>query len=191
MSGSFRSRDRRCCAQKLTFRTAETFTSAHRCGIIVRNGVGQFITEHWIDVLQSIGIVAGLFTTAYTLHEEAEARRVTNLFTVTKHHREIWTFVIEKPELSRVLDAHADLTRSPVTESERLFVRFLILHLATAFEARKRRMFFTEEGLKRDMREFFRLPIPCDVWAGVRGYQRQDFVHFVDDAISGCEEIGG
>jgi hypothetical protein len=71
-----------------------------------------------------------------------------------------------------------------VTESERLFVRFLILHLATSFEARKRRMYFAEEGLKRDMREFFSLPIPRAIWSGVRVYQQQDFVHFVDEAVS-------
>ena len=118
------------------------------------------------------------------MHEEAEARRVANLFTVTKHHREIWSFVIEKPELSRVLDARVDLARFPVTESERLFVRFLILHLATSFEAKKRGMYFEEEGLKRDMREFFILPIPRDVWFGVRAYQQRDFVHFVDDAMN-------
>jgi len=122
------------------------------------------------------------------LHEEAEARRVANLFTITKHHREIWSFIIEKPELARVLDARADLKRFPVTESERLFVRFLILHLATSFEARKRKMFFAEEGLKRDMREFFSLPIPGDVWFGVRAYQQRDFVQFVDDAMNGSKE---
>ena len=151
------------------------------------NGVTAFITRNWIDVLQSIGIVAGLFTTAYTLHEEAEARRVSNLFTLTKHHREIWSFVIEKPELSRILDERVDLTRCPVTEFERLLVRFLILHLATSFEARKRRMYFAEEGLKRDMREFFSLPIPRDVWSGVRAYQQQDFVSFVDEALTSSE----
>jgi len=150
--------------------------------MIIRNGVGQFIAEHGIDVLQSIGIVAGLFTTAYTLHEEAEARRVANLFTVTKHHREIWSFVIDKPELSRVLEARINLEQCPVTESERLFVRFLILHLATSFEARKRRMFFAEEGLKSDMREFFSLPIPRVIWREIRRYQQRDFVQFVEEA---------
>jgi hypothetical protein len=54
---------------------------------------------------QSVGIVARLLTTAYTLREEGEARRVANLFAVTANHREIWSLVIEKPELSRVLDA--------------------------------------------------------------------------------------
>ncbi len=113
------------------------------------------------------------------MHEEAEARRVANLFTLTKNHREIWSLVIERPELSRVLDPRVDLTKNPLSEAERLFVRFLILHLATSFEARKRRMFFSEEGLKRDVREFFRLPIPRDVWSGIQPYQQPDFVRFV------------
>ncbi len=104
---------------------------------------------------------------------------MANLFTITKHHREIWSFVIEKPELSRVLDSRVDLGQFPVTDSERMFVRFLILHLATVFEAKKRRMFFAQEGLERDIREFFSLPIPRDVWSRVRPYQQRDFVRFV------------
>ncbi len=111
---------------------------------------------------------------------------MANLFTVTKHHREIWSFVIEKPELSRILDAQVDLARFPVTESERLFVRFLILHLATSFQARESRLYFAEEGLERDMREFFSLPIPRDVWSGVRAYQQRDFVAFVEETMNGC-----
>ena len=85
-----------------------------------------------------------------------------------------------------MLDARVDVTRFPVTESERLFVRFLILHLATSFEARKRKMFLLEEGLKRDIREFFTLPIPRAVWFGVRAYQQQDFVAFVEEMMTAC-----
>ncbi len=82
-----------------------------------------------------------------------------------------------------MLDARVDLLRYPVTESERLFVRFLILHLATSFEAGRRKMFFAEEALKKDMREFFSLPIPLDVWSGARVYQQMDFRDFVDATI--------
>jgi len=144
------------------------------------NGVIAFIARNWLEVLQSVGIIVGLFTTGYTLRKETQARRVGNLFTVTKHHREIWSFMIEKPELARVLNPHVDLTRQPITDSERLFVRFLILHLATSFEAQKREMYLTMEGLKKDVQNFFGLPIPRAIWEEAREYQQRDFMAFVD-----------
>ncbi len=131
--------------------------------------------------------MGGLLTTVYTIREVSEERRVSNLFTLTKGHREIWGLVIEKPELSRVLNPKADIEKTPITEEERLFVSFLILHLATAFEAKKRGMFFAVHGLKVDVREFFNLPIPRTVWNKFRRYQQPDFVHFVDKTMKTSE----
>jgi len=118
------------------------------------------------------------------LHEEAEARRVANLFTITKSHREIWTFVIERPELARVLSAKPGIEKRPITEAERRFVLFLILHLASSFEARKHGMFFFVHGLRRDVYEFFQLPIPRAVWTDFHRYQEPDFVRFVEEVTS-------
>ena len=124
-----------------------------------------------------------MLTTVYTIREASEERRVTNLFALTKGHREIWSFVIEKPELSRVLNPIADINKEPVTEQERLFVLFLILHLATSFEARKRRMFLVAEGLTQDVEKFFNLPIPRAIWKDFRKYQQRDFARFVDEIL--------
>lgn len=105
--------------------------------------------------------------------------RVRNLFTLTKNHREIWSQVVEKPELARVLSEAPDLDKNPMTDSERLFVLFLILHLASSFEATKHGMYFAEHGLRTDVREFFSLPIPHAVWNQVKRYQQPNFVRFV------------
>lgn len=133
-----------------------------------------------LEILQSIGIIAGLLTSAYTIRKEGDVRRIQNLFALTKNHREIWTEVLNNRELVRILSISPDLKRNPVTEAERLFVLFLILHLASSYEARKRGMFFSEAGLRRDIRQFFDLPIPRQIWQEFKKYQRPDFVSFVE-----------
>jgi hypothetical protein len=147
------------------------------------NGVIAFITRNWIDILQSIGIIGGLFTSAYTIHKDTEVQRVQNLFALTKNHREIWSQIVEKPELARVLDPTPDLKRHSITDTERLFVLFLILHLASSFEATKHGMYFAERGLRADVREFFTLPIPLTIWNESKQYQQPDFRLFVDEKL--------
>jgi len=138
-----------------------------------------FITRNWIDILQSVGIIAGFFVSAYTIHKDAQVQRVQNLFTLTKNHREIWSQFADRPELARVLDPAPDLDAHPITDAERLFVLFLILHLASSFEATKYGMYFAEHGLYADVREFFSSPVPRHVWHEFQRYQRPDFVEFV------------
>jgi hypothetical protein len=121
-----------------------------------------------------------LLTSAYTIWKESEVWRIQNLFTLTKNHREIWSQVVEKPDLARVLEAALDLRKNAVTEAERLFVLFLILHLASSFEATRHGMYFAEHGLRADVRRFFTLPIPRMVWKEIKEYQRPDFVGFIE-----------
>jgi hypothetical protein len=147
------------------------------------NGVTAFITRNWIDILQSFGIIAGLLTSAYTIHKGAQAQRVQNLFTLTSNHREIWREVVKKPELARVLETSPDLDRKPITAAERLFVLFLILHLASSFEARKHGLGLAEEGLRADIQQFFAHPIAREVWTETKSFQAGDFVAFVDSQI--------
>jgi hypothetical protein len=79
-----------------------------------------------------------------------------------------------------------DLDENPITDAERLFVLFLILHLASSFEATKHGMYFAEHGLRTDVREFFSMPIPLSVWKSVKKYQQPDFVAFVEAIASTC-----
>lgn len=120
-------------------------------------------------------------TAVYTIHEDREERRVSNLFSLTKNHREIWSLLIDRPELARVLDRQVDIETRPIEETERRFVLFLILHLATSFEAQKRGMFVEADGIRRDVKNFFTLPIPRTIWREFRAFQQPDFVWFVDN----------
>lgn len=143
-------------------------------------GIFSWATGHWLDLLQSIGIVGGLLFTAITLQIDRRIRRVANLLTITQQHREIWKQVLEQPELQRVLARDVDLEASPVTRSEELFVLLLVLHLRSAREASKQGMFVAPEGLRKDIERFFSRPIPKTVWARIKPLQDIDFVEFVE-----------
>lgn len=43
-------------------------------------------------------------------------------------------------------------------------------------------LYFTPEALRRDIREFFALPIPSDVWERAKVFQNREFVSFVETA---------
>jgi hypothetical protein len=153
-----------------------------RSGIIVRNGVIAFISQHGLDLAQTVSITFGLFATCYTIRADRRSRRIDNLLTITEHHREIWTELYSRPALRRVMQKEVNINNDPITDDEQLFVLFLVLHLASSFRAQKEGMFLAEAGLRRDIREFFDRPIPKRVWELIKVYQEADFIEFVEAA---------
>jgi len=143
--------------------------------------VFAWAAHHWLDLLQSAGIIGGLFFTATSLRIDARARHVANLLTLTEHHRNIWTSLYQRPELARVLDERADVEQNPITGAEELFVLLLVLHLSSAQEAIKQGMFLAPDGLRKDIHGFFSRPIPKAVWERIKPLQDQDFVRFVEE----------
>src|SRR6185436_2536598 len=119
----------------------------------------QWITLHWLDLLQSIGIVAGLLFTVHTIRTDARSRRIANVIAFAAQHREIWKQMYERPELARVLQDNVDLIRKPVTNNERLFAKLLILHLDSVHRVIKEDMFVNLSGLQKDIRMSFAMPI--------------------------------
>jgi hypothetical protein len=148
-------------------------------------GFWDWVWHNWFTFLQSIGIVGGLVFTGVSLRIDAKVRQVGNLLTVTQHHREIWSNLYQRPELSRVLDPGADIEGQPVSTAEELLVLMVILHLSGVYEARKDGMLVSLEGLQKDVQEFFNLPLPGAVWTKFKGMQNVDFVRFVEAARSG------
>ncbi len=133
-----------------------------------------------MELLQAVGIIASLgFTTAAFIKDDA-SRRIANLLTVTKGHRDIWSEIYRRPELSRVLKYSVDLGHHPVTDEEAIFVTFLLHHLGTIFRATRVGMFSTRQALNRDIRWFLNLPIPRHVWEESRDFLEPDFVEFVE-----------
>jgi hypothetical protein len=142
-----------------------------------------WLAANWFVSLQSAGIVGGLIYTGLSFRKQALALRVNNLLTITQQHRDIWTQLYKREELSRVLSRQPDLEREPIVAEEELFVTLLILHLNSAFYAARAGMFVTPEHLQEDIRHFFSLPIPTIVWRKVWHIQNTEFALFVSRVL--------
>lgn len=153
-------------------------------------GVLGWLQENWFTFLQSAGIVGGFIFTAASLRSESRAKRVRNLLTVTQQHREIWSQLYQRPELSRVLDPRANVEERPITDTESLFVRLLILHLSSSYHAMKDGVFIRPEGVRRDIGWFFALPVPREVWKIWRAFQDREFVAYVDGCLAEASREG-
>ncbi len=140
----------------------------------------HWIAENWVTALNTVGVVSGLFFTAASFRSEAKTRRVANLLTITKNHRDIWADFYRDPELARVLDTAADVAKQPITRGEEIFVNLVILHLSSVFHALKDELVINQEGLRRDVWSFFTLPIPLAVWERAKLLQNDAFVAFVE-----------
>lgn len=144
--------------------------------------MGEWALEHWLELLNAVGVVGSLLFTAFALREETKTRRVTNLLTLTQNHREVWSILHRNPALARVLDSRVDLLKQPATREEEFLVNFLIQHLNVAYHAMRDRLYVRPEGMDRDVAEFFSLPIPRAVWKKLKPLQDEDFVRFVEAA---------
>jgi hypothetical protein len=144
-------------------------------------GLLPWIAENWFVLLQSVGIVGSLLFTGLALRADANARRISNLLTITEGHRNLWLHFSRRPELARVIDKDADLQKEPVTEAEHTFVTLLILHLSSAFHAHDDSLRVNPDGLRKDIESFFSLPIPNAVWTDAVKFQDHDFVRFVEE----------
>jgi len=143
----------------------------------------DWLGENWPHLLEGTGIVSGLWFSVTTLRRDEKSTCVTNLIALTREHRELWTELYRRPELARVVAPEADLHRAPVTDDEALFVGLLILHLNVTYQAMRQGVSIELEGLRADIREFFRLPIPQVLWAKAKELQNRDFVAFVESCL--------
>jgi hypothetical protein len=146
--------------------------------------MGGWLSQNWFDVLSAVGIIGGLLFTAHSLRSETETRRISNLLTLTRNHRELWSGLFRYPELGRVLDASADLSAEAITVAEHLYVNMAIQHLGSAYQALKSGLVIKPEGLSQDMRSFFSLPIPRMIWGETKALQNDDFVAFVEKCLT-------
>ena len=142
-----------------------------------------WILANWLDLLQSLGIISGFVFTAHSIRRDAEARKISNLLAITERHHAIWKPIYERPELARILEQRPGLDEKPLTREEQRFVTSIIIHLDSVHRAIKAKMFVKLEGLRRDIKEFFSLPIPNRVWQELKQFHDADFVAFVERAL--------
>jgi hypothetical protein len=140
----------------------------------------EWIGHNWFALVQTVALAFGLLLIGIALLLEARARRVGNLIQLTQQHRDLWERMYSQPELARILDPGADLTKIEVTAEEEMFVVFIILHLSSTYYAMRSGFFQKLHGLSKDIERFFSLPIPHAVWDKVKVLQEPPFVKFVE-----------
>jgi hypothetical protein len=145
--------------------------------------MGQWLTENWFNLFSSAGIIGGLWFTAVSLHSETKTRRIANLLTITANYREVWKEFFRSPELARAIDPAADVAKQTVTPAEEFFVNMIISHISSVYEALKDELLTKQEGLRRDVRSFFSLPVPKAVWNNTKLLQNQDFAAFIESSL--------
>ena len=142
--------------------------------------VFHWIAENWFNALSAVGVICGLFFTAYSIRSETKTRKIANLIAMTANHREVWKELFQRPELVRVVDASADVDARSITAQEETFVSMVVIHVSSVYEALKDELLIKQEGLRRDVGLFFSLPIPRTIWDRIKLAQNQDFVAFVE-----------
>ena len=145
--------------------------------------MAQWLAENWFNLFSSAGIIGGLWFTAVSLHSETKTRRVANLLTLTANYREVWKEFFRSPELARVIEPSANVAKQPVTPAEEFFVSLVISHTSSVYEALKDDLLNKQEGLRRDVRSFFSLPVPKAVWTKTKLLQNKDFAAFIESSL--------
>jgi hypothetical protein len=143
-------------------------------------GIWDWLANNSINLVTALAGIGGLWFAAFSIHEEAKARRVANLLAITGNHREIWKIFLNNKEVGRVRDASANTVKQPITEAERVFVNMVIQHINSVYHAMNDHLVVKVEGLRRDIAQFFSLPIPREVWGKIKNLQNDDFVAFVE-----------
>ena len=153
-------------------------------------GIGELSLHDWFEILGALTGIGGLWAAAFSIHkdararrEETKARKISNLLAITANHREVWKEFFMTPKLARIMDSSADLEKEPVTPEERFFVSAVIAHTNSVYEALKDELVVNQEGLRRDVGQFFSLPVPRAVWTTTKLLQNQDFAAFIESSL--------
>lgn len=148
--------------------------------VVRYDGPMAWLAKHWLDLVQTTGIIGGLFFTGWSARREGRAQKASSLLKLTEQHRDLWRELFSNPSLSRVLNPDADTSSEGLSEQETLFVTLLILHLNTAYSAIRAGVLDEPEGLTPDIAGFFSLPIPLAGWMAIRHLHDPGFVDFVE-----------
>ena len=142
----------------------------------------RWAAENWFVLLSAVGIAGGLFFDGVARRAETKTSRIANQISLVAAHRSIWQEFLKGRPSSRILDSHVDTAKTPITRDEEIFINLVIQHLDSVFYAMQDRLTINPEGLRRDIRSFFSLPITAAVWEKLKPYQNREFVEFVEAA---------
>jgi len=151
---------------------------------------------HWLhgqtlslyQVLQLTLVTVGLGFTVVQLWRAARAARVNNLLQLTKNHRELWTMLLENPDLRAVLHSTRTVNAiSDLTADERLVINFFLLHMAAAYELERARLITRNTATATDIAEMLSLPAFHFSWQQYMRYHPPRFRRYVTRAANRIE----
>jgi hypothetical protein len=148
-----------------------------------------WLSHNWFNLLQATLTIGTLLFTGFAIRRNSFAQETQNLIDLTRAHREIWSMLFSNPDLQRVLDPNIDISKTTITENEKLLITMVIHHTLCAYEGLARNAIAPIEGMREDVRDFFSRPIPKYVWEGLKKYQNKEFVDFVDGSLEARLEM--
>ena len=143
-------------------------------------GFWSWLSNNAFNLVAAIGVIGALCFDAVSHRSEAKTRRVANLLTITSNHRETWKIFLEDPRYARIRNPAANISAQPITEGEEVFVNIVIQHSHSVHYTMQNQLVPNVEGMRRDIGQFFSLPIPNAVWNKLKPLQNDDFVEFVE-----------
>jgi len=151
--------------------------------------VFAWIGSHWIDLAQTIGIVAAFLFAREALRHNSRIRQIANSIKLTEHHRILWERLLADPQLGRVLDENANTVKCPITAAEETIIIFFILHLSDTYYAMELEFWPRPEGLAKDVKNMLSLPIPRAVWERMKQFQDAAFVAYVERCLALSDDL--
>lgn len=144
----------------------------------------SWCAENWHSLFESVGIIGSLLFTGVALNRDLSERKVAEHLKQATQHRRLWGQLLRRKELSRLLEPDRDISQSPVTREEQLFLELAFVHYHTGWlVARDDGGLISLDILAADAGNFFELPVPQAVWQSVRSTYQSEFVSFVDGAV--------
>ena len=145
--------------------------------------VAIWAEENWFSLVQSVGIIAGLWLTAAGYRRDGKERKTSGLMALAQEHRELWTEAHRRPDLSRIFRTEVDLVASPITTAEQEFLNLVFVHFELGWQLARQGVATPLAVLSTDVRAFFRLPVVRAVWEETRLSRNPEFVEFVDRVL--------
>ena len=135
--------------------------------------------EKYFQAFQSVFIILAFLASAYAVYRQNKSTKITNLITITNNHRSIWTSIINDDDL-KAAAREKSFNPEEITDYQEMFIKFLIFHLFTMYEASKSDAIVPIEQVELDVSVFMSLPGPNHVWQKIKKYQNADFRNFID-----------
>ncbi len=157
--------------------------NAHAVLETVMGAFSYWATDNWFSLVQTLGIVGGLWLTASSANREAKAREIQNLLTLSEHHQKLWMEFVGREDLEKIFDPAAGTQPPLATIAEKEYLNSVIVHFQTGWWIARSGGITPLEEIRRDARSFFSLPLPRAVWEETKATRNQQFVRFVENAL--------